>query len=96
MKKYIVPIIFQLIVCQGFLTAQDLRIHVRSFTKDNKKVIVNYTIEPEHLLLGKNERITLMPSIRSADGTKEILLEPFIINGHNRHKADRPGHGVWK
>ena len=89
MKKYIVPIIFQLIVCQGFLTAQDLRIHVRSFTKDNKKVIVNYTIEPEHLLLGKNERITLMPSIRSADGTKEILLEPFIINGHNRHKADR-------
>lgn len=72
----------------------EISIDAVSYTKLNKKVIVNAEIIFDEVRLAPSEMLTIVPVISSSDGMYILEFGPVYINGRTRDKASMRG-GVF-
>lgn len=66
----------------------EISVDVSTYTKQDNKVVINADIIFDKLRLAANDMLTIIPVIRSLDGTDKKEFEPLIVNGTTRNKVN--------
>lgn len=93
MKKnlFLITSLLILLISEGMAQNSDkkeISVNVSTYSKQGDKVIVNANITLDKLRVSGNDVLTIIPVIRSLDGTDQMELQPVIINGSTRHKIN--------